>query len=56
MFVQNENNRPTGLNDHLNIQRLYTDLRSEEIIIAYQQPHHRINKSQQCLRKAALRV
>ena len=56
MFVQKDNNRPTGLNDHLNIQRLYTDLRSEGLIIPHQQPHHRINKSQQCLRKAALRV
>ena len=39
------NKRPTVLNSHLMYQRLYTDFFSEGLIFAYQQAHHRINKS-----------
>ena len=37
------NKRPKGLNGHL-ILRLYTDLLSEGLILAYQQVRPRINK------------
>ena len=45
--------RPTGLNGHLSI-RDCTDFLSEELIFAYQQPHHRIYKNQQWHKKTAL--
>ena len=47
--VKHLNKRPKRLNGHLSIRVL-----SEEVIFAYQLPHHRINKNQQWQRKAAL--
>ena len=38
----------------LEYSRLYTDFMSEWLIFAYQQPYHRIDKNQQCHRKAAM--
>ena len=37
------NKRPTSLNGHLSV-RGCNDFFSEELIFAYQQPHHKIDK------------
>ena len=49
-----KNKRPTCLQRSPEYQRLYNDFLSEELLFAYQQAHHRINKDQQWLRKAAI--